>query len=213
MIIDKPYSQACENNKKPILEVLKRVFADKQRVLEIGSGTGQHAVFFAAMLPHLEWHTADQSEYHDGIHAWMKAYPTDNLHAPVNLRLPDDQWPQASSSNASSAEPAQFDGYFTANTAHIMLKDQVAYMMNQVSERLPNAGSFCQYGPFLIDGKFSSQSNADFHEKLIASGRGGYRDIDELKAWAPALHLAEVINMPANNLVLIWQKQKPLTIS
>jgi hypothetical protein len=206
MIIDKPYSQACENNKKPILEVLKRVFADKQRVLEIGSGTGQHAVYFAAMLPHLEWHTADQLEYHDAIHAWMKAYPSDNLHPPVRLRLPDDEWPQIIPHNYLGSEQPLFDAYFTANTAHIMQKAQVIHLMKQVNKYLPSNGFFCQYGPFLKNGKFSSQSNAEFHQTLVASGRGGYRDISELECWAPDLSLIEVIEMPAYNLMLVWQK-------
>lgn len=206
-MIDKPFSQACENNKGPILKVLGEAFARANNVLEIGSGTGQHAIYFAPNLPHLQWHSADQEEYHEGIHAWIDEHPSPNLYPPLPLSLPNDAWPRPSSNKANKPElDVEFDAYFTANTAHIMLKDQVKFMMEQVNKRLPEAGVFCQYGPFTVDFRFNSQSNADFHEKLLDSGRGGYRDLSELTAWAPDLILTHVIDMPASNLMLIWQK-------
>jgi len=205
-MIDKPFSQACENNKGPILKILLEAFANTNRVLEIGSGTGQHAVHFAANLPHLNWHTADQEDYLDGINAWIDEFPSENLHRPVKLSLPNDPWPIVNAA-VEDNEKANFDAYFTANTAHIMQKYQVQYMMKQVNRRLPSRGVFCQYGPFTIDFKFSSESNADFHQKLLESGRGGYRDISELENWAPDLTLANIVNMPANNLMLIWYKR------
>lgn len=192
---EKPFSQACENNKPFILDQLRKYFANTQRVLEIGSGTGQHAVYFAHNLPHLEWHCADQREYHEGINAWIDDYPSHNLHRPFSLSFPKDPWPKV-----------DLDGVFTANTAHIMLKDQVQSMMKSIALHLPPNGVFCQYGPFTIKGEFSSQSNADFHQKLIESGRGGYRGIEELEQWVPSLRLTEVLDMPANNLLLVWRK-------
>lgn len=194
-LFEKPFSQPCENNKDPILDHLKNYFSRSKRVLEIGSGTGQHAVHFAANLPHLNWHCADQHEYHQGINAWISEYPSDNLHAPVALSFPDDNIPDIA-----------FDAVYTANTAHIMLEHQVANMMQQVASALPKGGVFCQYGPFIVDGKFSSKSNADFHQKLIESGYGGYRDVDELRQWAPAFNLSHIHKMPANNLLLVWRK-------
>jgi hypothetical protein len=194
-MVDKPFSQACENNKSFILDELRKHFVNANRVLEIGSGSGQHAVHFAPNLPHLQWHCADQTEYHSAINAWIDDFPSDNLHRPINLSFPTDPWP-----------PLHFDGVFTANTAHIMLKDQVELMMKTIAEQLPKGGVFCQYGPFTINGKFSSQSNADFHEQLIENGRGGYRGIEELEAWVPSLALKEIVSMPANNLMLIWHK-------
>jgi hypothetical protein len=77
--------------------------------------------------------------------------------------------------------------------------------MQSVDCHLPKKGVFCQYGPFIVNGKFTSESNQAFHEQLIANGRGGYRDIDELAAWAPKLTLIERIDMPANNMMLVWQ--------
>ncbi len=195
MIDEKPYSQACENNKPYILDVLINEFKDVKKVLEIGSGTGQHAVHFAANLPHITWQTADQLEYHQGIYLWLQEYELSNLLPPIPLSIPNDPWPKQS-----------YDAIFTANTAHIMQKIQVQFMMQKVSEALPTNGVFCQYGPFTIDGEFSSESNAEFHGKLLASGRGGYRDIEELKAWVDNIQLEKIIEMPANNLMLVWRK-------
>lgn len=195
-MIDKPYSQACENNKAFILAELTQHFAKVNNVLEIGSGTGQHAVFFAPNLPHINWYCADQSEYHEGINGWIDEYPSPNLHRPIALKFPNVAWPNE-----------QVDGIFTANTAHIMLEAQVKSMMLTIQNKLPLGGVFCQYGPFTIDGKFSSQSNAEFHDKLIDSGRGGYRDIAELQGWALQLSLMEIKQMPANNLLLVWHKK------
>lgn len=191
-----PFSQACENNKRPILQELKRYFKSAKEVLEIGSGTGQHAVYFAANLPHLTWQCADQLEYHNGIHQWLAAKPSPNLLPPIELAVPNSPWPEK-----------QFDAYYTANTAHIMLAHEIQAMMQMISQRLPKHGVFCQYGPFMVDGKFSSQSNADFHQKLMTSGRGGYRDIDELQSWASDLTISEIITMPANNLMLVWHRK------
>ncbi len=193
--LEKPFSQPCENNKQPIVDILSTEFKHTRYVLEIGSGTGQHAVHFAPRLPHLRWQTADQAEYHTGIHAWMAEQPSSNLLAPIEFIFPDAIWPSS-----------EIDGVFTANTAHIMLKQEVQAMMTLIDNMLPKSGVFCQYGPFVVDGKFSSQSNLDFHHKLLDSGRGGYRDVDELVAWAPNLSLSHIHEMPANNLLLVWIK-------
>jgi cyclopropane fatty-acyl-phospholipid synthase-like methyltransferase len=194
-----PYSQACENNKGAILAILIDAFSQAKQVLEIGTGTGQHAVHFAQHLPHLHWHCADQVQYHEGILAWMQQYPSANLVAPIALQLPQDDWPVPN-------DKSVFDAYFSANTAHIMQEAEVRFLMQSINERLPDEGVFCQYGPFTQDGQFSSQSNADFHQRLISEGCGGYRDIQELIDWAPSLKLCDVISMPANNLMLIWRR-------
>ncbi|MFQ3250085.1 MAG: cyclopropane fatty-acyl-phospholipid synthase-like methyltransferase [Glaciecola sp.] len=196
----KPFSQACENNKPFILAALKKAFAKTKNVLEVGSGTGQHAVFFAPNLPHLHWQCSDQKEYHAGINQWLDEYPCENLHRPLALKLAHDEWLKTSPSTGE-----QFDGVYTANTAHIMLENEIKALMQSVDCHLPKKGVFCQYGPFIVNGKFTSESNQAFHEQLIANGRGGYRDIDELAAWAPKLTLIERIDMPANNMMLVWQ--------
>ncbi len=195
MIDDKPFSQACENNKGFILEVLKEEFKTLSSILEIGSGTGQHAVYFAKHLPHLTWQTSDQVDYHQGIYLWLQEYKLPNLMPPLPLRLLKDPWPTQ-----------DFDGFFTANTAHIMQKEEVIELMSRVEQAMPNTGVLCQYGPFKVDGKFTSQSNEDFHHKLVLSGLGGYRDLKELQEWAPGLSLEKVLKMPANNLLLVWRK-------
>jgi len=192
----KPFSQACENNKHAILKVLSNAFKACEKVLEIGSGTGQHAVFFAKHLPYLEWHCSDQPQYHEGINAWLNDEKLNNVRAPVNLTIGKDPLPDISA-----------QGVFSANTAHIMQRNEVARLMRDVSGWLPLGGVFCQYGPFTIDGEFSSQSNIDFHASLIKRGCGGYRDINELKEWSEGLVLANIHQMPANNLLLEWHKE------
>ncbi|WP_211162711.1 DUF938 domain-containing protein [Alteromonas ponticola] len=193
--MNKPFSQACENNKSPILALLKDAFSTCHHVLEIGSGTGQHAVFFASQLPHLIWQTSDQPQYHEGIEAWMSEFPSANLQPPIPLTFGESAWPAKN-----------FDGVFTANTAHIMQKQHARLMMEQVSAHLPKGGVFCQYGPFTQNGEFSSQSNRDFHYHLLSEGYGGYRDINELIQWAEPMTLTSIHSMPANNLLLVWQK-------
>ena len=120
-----PFSQACENNKAPILSVLSNAFCHCRSVLEVGSGTGQHAVFFAENLPHLTWQTSDQPHYHDGIHQWIAAFPSSNLLPPIPLKVGESTLPFGS-----------FDGVFTANTAHIMQRDEVVAMMGALSALL-----------------------------------------------------------------------------
>lgn len=190
-----PFSQACENNKQPILQQLKVYFADATHVLEIGSGSAQHAVFFAQNLPHLTWHTSDQIKYLEGIHAQLNAHPTANLQAPIEFKVTEHPWPCQ-----------QADAVFTANTTHIMQTHEAQAMMKAVSQQLPTDGIFCQYGPFNVDGKYTSESNQAFDERIRARGDGGIKDIAQLEAWAQPLNLIKVIDMPANNKILVWQK-------
>jgi hypothetical protein len=197
--MNKPYSQACENNKQPILTQLEIHFSESCKVLEIGSGTGQHAVYFAPKLPHLIWQTSDQPHYHTGIQAWLAECPaeltTGNLIAPIPLTIGQSSWPELG-----------IDAVFTANTTHIMQSNEAKLMMQLVAEKLPHRGVFCQYGPFNIDGKFTSNSNYQFDHHLKAEGCGGIRDIEELQRWASGLELLERISMPANNFLLVWRK-------
>ncbi len=191
----KPFSQACENNKGPILSILQRELANAQQVLEIGSGTGQHAVHFGANLTHLTWQTSDQPEYHAGIKSWLADAELQNVLPPLNVTIGETTLP----SNV-------YDAIFTANTAHIMQRHEAKLMMQQIGHTLPQGGVFCQYGPFTQDGEHSSVSNRDFDRSLREQGYGGYRDISELKHWANLLTLQQVNSMPANNLLLVWRK-------
>ena len=194
----KPFSQACENNKAPILAVLEAVFSKATRVLEIGSGTGQHAVHFAAGLPHLQWQTSDVPAHHEGINAWLNDAALPNLLPPVALQVGKDVFPASG-----------YDAVYSANTAHIMFADEVALMMAGIAELLPAGGVFCQYGPFIYQGGFSSDSNQAFHQSLLQRGLGGYKSIEDLQRWAgPSLVLGDIFDMPANNLCLIWTKSR-----
>jgi hypothetical protein len=196
-MLDKPFSQACENNKQPILEVLKRVLADKINLLEIGSGTGQHAAYFAPRLRHLEWHTSDMPDKHLGIAAWLEEAKVNNLHYPLSFTI-----------GATSAWPlTNADAVYTANTTHIMQPSESQLMMQLVADNLPIGGIFCQYGPYNFQGQYSSESNQSFDQHLRDQGCGGIRDIDELTLWAKPLVLIETIPMPANNYMLVWQKK------
>lgn len=191
----KRFNQACENNKRPILQQLQRLLSSRKMLLEIGSGTGQHAAFFAEHLPHLIWQTSDMPVNHDSICAWLADNPAENQRAPLAFTIGIDAWPEG-----------HFDAVYTANTAHIMQPDEVQLMMAMVQEYLPKGGLFCQYGPFNIAGQYTSEGNAKFDQHLANEGCGGIRDIDELKAWAPKLQLQQQIAMPANNFLLVWRK-------
>ncbi|WP_299072647.1 DUF938 domain-containing protein [uncultured Paraglaciecola sp.] len=197
-MFDKPFSQACENNKQPIFEVLTRVLTNSQRLLEIGSGTGQHAAFFAPQLPYLQWHTSDMPDKHLGIKAWLKGVRADNLHQPLSLTI--------DAKHSHSLPLANFDAVYSANTTHIMQPAEAQRMMQLVAESLPTGGVFCQYGPFNIDGQYTSASNKAFDQHLKAQNCGGIRDIEELVQWASPLTLIEKIVMPANNFLLVWKK-------
>ena len=199
--MEKHFSQACENNKQPIFEQLQAHFSDRTQVLEIGSGTGQHSVYFAALLPHLIWHTSDQPDYHSSVLAYGNEAMLPNWRAPLHFTVGRDPWPVVDTS---------IDAVFSANTAHIMQRDEAKLMMHHIAKNLPKGGVFCQYGPFKFDGKFTSASNRDFDTSLRERGLGGYRDVDELTRWAQTaagnLSLQQVFAMPANNHLLCWKK-------
>lgn len=189
------FSPSCENNRIPILKQLKRLLPGKKVLLEIGSGTGQHAAYFAPEFIDLQWQTSDVIENHDSIKAWAREANVSNLLAPCRFRVGEDPWPTG-----------EFDVAYTANTAHIMQRQEVELLMQLVAENLVSGSIFLQYGPFRIDGEFNGESNRAFHHRLLAEGLGGYRDINELVDWAKALSLVEQITMPANNMLLVWKK-------
>jgi SAM-dependent methyltransferase len=195
----KPFSQASERNQQPILEILRDVLAHSVQVLEIGSGTGQHAVFFARHLPHLQWQTSDLPDQHAGILAWIADAALPNLRAPLALDVDAMPWPVR-----------DMDAVFSANTAHIVAWPQVRHMFQGVGRTLKPGGLFCLYGPFNYAGKFTSDSNAQFDVWLKQrDARSGIRDFEALDALAQeqGMLLAQDAAMPANNRILVWRKR------
>lgn len=194
-----PNAPACERNRQPILHVLRDEFRSRTRVLEIGSGTGQHAVFFGAALPQLTWQTSDRPDNHESIAAWLCHAGLENVLPPLAL-------------DVESFDPGglSFDAVFSANTAHIMSVEAVRCMFRLVGQVLEAEGVFCLYGPFNFDGRFSSDSNAAFDASLRQRDPAmGIRDLEELDRFAAAAALSRVrlYAMPANNHIVVWKKQ------
>lgn len=193
----KPHSDACERNQGPILEVLRDRFADRRHVLEIGSGTGQHAVHFAAALPGLTWQTSDVPGNLPGIRAWIEEADLPNLPPPIALDV-TGPWP-----------PVHFDAVFTANTLHIMGWPEVQGLFAGLAQVLSPGAVLAVYGPFNYDGRFTSPSNAAFDEWLKRrapqSGIRDFADVDQL-ARSNGLILVEDRPMPANNRTLVWRR-------
>ncbi|MBB1311571.1 DUF938 domain-containing protein [Pseudoalteromonas sp. SR41-8] len=193
----KPFSQACENNKNPILSVITAYLAQVESVLEVGSGTGQHSVHFAANLPHLQWHTSDRLVNHNGIKQWLDEAKLDNLHAPVELDL-NRPWPINT-----------VDAIYTANTLHIVSKPLVEQFFTGVNKHLASKGLVCIYGPFKYNGNFTSESNQRFDEFLYQQDcQSGIRDFEWVQQLAEqaGLMLVDDIAMPANNQLLIFKR-------
>lgn len=187
----KMYSAACERNLEPILAVLRDVLANARNVLEIGSGTGQYAVYFGANLPHLVWQSSDLPENHASIHAWLDEERPPNVLPRHHLDVGSDDWP---------AGP--FDAVFSANTCHIMAWEHVEAMFAGAGRVLKPGGVLCIYGPFNYNGKFTSESNALFDMSLKAQGEHmGIRDFEAVDRLAgkQGMALAADHAMPANN--------------
>jgi SAM-dependent methyltransferase len=194
----KRFSDACERNRAPILAVLKRVFADRRQVLEIGSGTGQHAAYFAPELAHLAWQPSDVAKNLPSIRLWREESQTPRLLEPIELDV-DQPFPRLSA-----------DAVFSANTCHIISWPQVEKMFAGVATLLPPGGVFALYGPFNYGGKHTSPSNAEFDQWLRgrdpASGLRNFEDIRELAA-RQGLVLEEDNAMPANNRLLVFRRK------
>ena len=191
-----PCSAACERNRQPILEVLQRFLPAAARVLEIGSGTGQHAVYFGAAMPGWCWQTSDMPEHHPGIRGWIDQSGIANVLPPLQLDVRHGPWPQQ-----------RFDAVFSANTLHIMGWDAVQALFAGVGEVLHAQGLLIIYGPFHYHGRATSESNAAFDAALRQSDpKRGVRDFEAVDALArdAGLHLLEDIAMPANNRCLVW---------
>jgi cyclopropane fatty-acyl-phospholipid synthase-like methyltransferase len=198
-----PWSDACERNKGPILAILDDVLAEgmlapRGLVLEVGSGTGQHAVHFARHLPHLAWQPTDRDEWLETLRARVQREGTPNLRPPIELDVNSHAWPIESA-----------DAVFTANTLHIMSWTEVQALFRGVGRMLTRGGRVVVYGPFRFDGGYTSRSNAEFDAYLRwRDPQSGIRDFEAVDALAAAegLELAANHAMPANNQLLVWHR-------
>ena len=196
--MDKPHSPACERNREPILEVLRETFAERRHVLEVGSGTGQHAVHFAAALPHLIWQSSDRAENLPGIRAWLDAAALPNTPDPLELDV-GGRWPSG-----------PFDAIFSANTLHIMAWSEVQQFFAQLPAITSDDAILVIYGPFNDDGRYSSDSNAAFDQWLKNRGTHmAIRDASDVDALAMTAGFALIDDraMPANNRCRVWRRK------
>ena len=193
----RPHAPACARNRQPILEVLRPWFADRRQVLEIGSGTGEHAVHFAAAMPWLTWQTSDRAGSLPGIRAWLAHAQLPNTPAPLELDVAA-AWPSGPR-----------DAIFSANTLHIMGWPEVERFFAALPRATTHDAKLAIYGPFNVDGRFTSDSNAAFEASLKARApHMGLRDVAAVDALALAAGFARVddIALPANNRILLWQR-------
>ncbi len=194
----KPYSESCDQNKEPILSIISPVFSSLSSVLEIGSGTGQHALYFAEKMPHLRWFTSDCQSYLDGINMWLADAALPNVEPPFELDVTSSKWPQL-----------DVDAIFTANSIHIMNQQNVIDFMSGVGRLLKEQGSLMIYGPFNYNGSYTSESNESFDRWLKErDAASGIKPFEEMLALAEnnGMSLLTDYEMPANNRILHFIK-------
>jgi SAM-dependent methyltransferase len=194
-----PFSEACERNKEPILGVLRLAFGDRRQVLEIGSGTGQHAVHFSTQLPHLTWYPTEQLAYIAALAARVKHEGARNLRPPAVLDVNQLLWPLRSA-----------DAIFSANTLHIMSWEEVGAMYRGIGTVLAPGGVLAVYGPFRYSGRYTTKSNEAFDRMLQErDALSGLRDLDDLTVLAAqnGLRLDYDHDLPANNRLLVFVKE------
>ena len=197
---DRSFAEAAERNGPAILEVLQCEFRDTKDVLEIGSGTGQHAQTFAAAMPWLQWQTSDLDDNHASINAWIDSVGLDNVLRPVTLDV-----------RRGNVDPASYDAVFSANTAHIMGVEAVRRMFSVVGDALRADGVFCLYGPFRIAGRFNTESNELFDAGLRRRDAAmGIRDLETLDQFGATrgLQRQRLYAMPSNNYVAVWTRPR-----
>ncbi|HYG07454.1 MAG TPA: DUF938 domain-containing protein [Stenotrophomonas sp.] len=206
----KPHAPASERNREPILAILRQYFGDRRHVLEIGSGTGQHAVHFAAALPALQWQTSDQPQALPGIAAWREDAGLPNLPPPLALQVVAGNGLQPPPPLPTDDQGSGFDAVFTANTLHIMAWPQVQALFAALPSITRPQALLAVYGPFNVGGQYTSDSNRAFDAWLHSEypDGGGLRDIEAVEALAAAAGFARIaaFAMPANNQCLLWRR-------
>ena len=198
--MDLPYSAACERNQAHILQVMSPYLNNARTVLEVGSGTAQHAIFFAQANPQLVWQTADQQHYLAGIHAQLAAANLENVLLPIELDVNRSDW---------NTVKQKFDLIYTANTLHIMSAQEVQAFFKGLPVISDSQSLLVIYGPFKYRGQFTSESNQDFDQSLRSRDVGScIKDFEEIERLANQQGFEIVLDqtMPANNQCLIWQR-------
>jgi len=196
--LELPFSEACERNKGPILEVLRKVFSKTESVLEIGSGTGQHAVHFSTHLSHLVWQPTELGENVAMLKSRIDLEGPENLLPAKELDVLRNDWGLE-----------ETDAVFIANVFHIAPIKVMHSCLKVTSKCLKHWGIFCVYGPFRYEGEFTSPSNAEFDYSLKTNNpEWGIRDFEQLslKAEEEGLTFQHNYSMPANNQLLVFKK-------
>jgi len=196
--MEKPFSQACENNKKPIFDIIGGYYDHADLVLEIGTGTAQHAVYFAEKLRKLYWQTSDRTENLAGINLRINEYTHYNLGRPLAIDVMQKDWQLESC-----------DGVYSSNTSHIMNWHMVKKMFAGVSSVLLPGKYFCLYGPFTFNGKFTAPSNEAFDKMLQERDhQSGLKNFEDLQRLAESLGLSyfKRYDLPANNNLLVFKR-------
>lgn len=200
LIKAKPFAPSCEQNQQVILEAIKPYLSQVNSVLEIASGTGQHAVFLAKHLAHLSWQTSDLEPSHQGINQWLAESALNNIKPPLTLDVSQNTWPKC-----------QYQAVFSANSLHIMSHKNVEDFFAKVPKVLEPKAYVLVYGPFNYEGRYTSKSNENFDKWLKQQNSlSCIKDFEWCNNLALKSHLklVEDIEMPANNRILVWQLSK-----
>lgn len=201
--MEKPYSPAADRNKEPIFNVISQYIGENGRLLEIGTGTGQHAIYISKKMPNLHWITSDQEHYLSGIKMWLKEAKLSNIHGPEKLVIGEDDFP--------SKRP--FDYVFSANTLHIMSWKENKTLFKLLGKRLREGCLVFFYGPFNYNNDYISQSNKEFDIALKANdSKSGIRNFEDVVSAMnkAGFKLLKDHVMPANNQLLVFERQKTI---
>jgi len=193
------YSQASENNKKPILAKLSQYLTPGSHVLEIGSGSGQHATFFSANLPDIAWQPSDTHPYYDGLIHNLARHGFDNIADPLHLNLLETEW-----------QLPVYDCIYSANVIHIVSTELVIALMDKAAETVRPGGYLFIYGPFRYQSEFTTPSNAEFDQWLKdRDPASGIKDIEWINELASKRGFSLLADhpMPSNNQFLVYLNQ------
>ncbi len=195
-MIETPYAPSCDRNVQPILRVFESLLGNSKSLLEIGAGTGQHAVFMASHFKQMNWTLVDRRENHRGISLWLKDFPESNIKGPFEYEIPKDLLPEE-----------DFDVVFTCNTLHIISWDYCLKMFDDISRVLSQGGLFIVYGAFNYKGQFTSESNRKFDAWLKErNSESGIRNFENVvgELEIHGFKLMKDVSMPANNRILVF---------